>query len=111
MIIDTIYNLGQKVKYKRRRYVEIKCLCEFCGGSGLAKDYKGREVECPDCEGVGYHYDEEKRTSEEEGTIYGFNISENPFTHQPSITYRINGKECCPEDIIDVVESLSEIEN
>lgn len=57
MKINTKFNIGDKVYVIR--HVENKRLvnCTLCKGSGVVNIYNAkREIECPDCEGVGGEY-------------------------------------------------------
>lgn len=104
MIITTKYSIGDKVKYLRKKIIDVKYLCEICGGSGIIHDYKDRIVDCPSCEGAGYLYGEDYTNVEEVGTIYGVCVSDNPWSDDLSVCYRIENHDVYESDIIGEVK-------
>ena len=74
MIIDTKYDVGDKVKYNRRTYKTQTYKCSFCDGTGEITGMDGTVRECPNCEGNTYLASVEISNKTKVGVISGVNV-------------------------------------
>jgi len=77
MILETKYNIGQKV-WKLKRVVThlISRKCDRCLGRGTLKLADGEDIKCDICKGRGYHYSIRNRKIAflEEHTVCGVSV-------------------------------------
>lgn len=49
----------EEEEYLNTRPLHEPIICNTCGGLGYGTDSIGREIECPDCLGYGYYFEDE----------------------------------------------------
>jgi len=83
------YKLHEKVLFKHLRYVTIKKKCLICNGTGQLKTLTNKKIDCPECRGVGYMSDGERRNVWTKGIIYAIRKTtrtkeyEEDYSHCP----------------------------
>ncbi len=69
MVFKTKYNVGDVIKFYRKKLKAVVEKCEYCNGTGEVVAANGEEIECSMCGGSGEHIGSESYLCSTEDVI------------------------------------------